>query len=126
MAINSKYEKVENIPLMIAEKTNGQYVTVTLGKNGSISSNPSRQICYSPALGDNILDTMSSGDAYYVFSAPVLFLSKSIQLSALVGNLSAGIKLGITGLRDSIDKDLLLDKLKIHLNSNVNAQFKKF
>ena len=112
MAINSKYEKVDNIPLIIAEKTNGRFVTVTLGKSGSISSNQSGEICHSPALGDTILDTMSSGDAYYVLSAPVLYLSKSIQLSALTGNLSAGIKLGTAGLRDSINKDIFLDNLR--------------
>jgi len=115
MAINSKYEKVDNIPLLIAEKTNGHFVTVTLGKSGSITSNQSGEICFSPALGDTILDTMSSGDAYYVLSATVLYLSKSIQLSALTGNLSAGIKLGTPGLRDSIDKNDFLDKLRKQL-----------
>ena len=115
MAINSKYEKVERIPLILTEKTNGKYIAVTLGKDGSISCNPSGKICYSPALGDQIFDTMSSGDAYYALSAPVLLLSHSIQLSALVGNLAAAIKVGIPRLDDSIDKVVFLDKLRLHI-----------
>ena len=118
MAINSKYEKVERIPLILTEKTNGKYITVTLGEDGSISCNRSGKICYSPALGDQIFDTMSSGDAYYALSAPVLLLSHSIQLSALVGNLAAAIKVGIPRLNDSMDKDVFLDKLRLHLNNH--------
>jgi len=115
MAINSKYEKVERIPLILTEITNGKYIAVTLGKDGSISCNSSGKICYSPALGDHIFDTMSAGDAYYALSAPVLFLSHSIQLSALVGNLAAAMKVGIPRLNDSIDKEVFLDKLRLHI-----------
>jgi bifunctional ADP-heptose synthase (sugar kinase/adenylyltransferase) len=115
MAINSKYEKVERIPQILAEKTNGKYIAVTLGKDGSISCNPSGKICYSPALGEEIFDTMSSGDAYYSLSAAVILLSNSIQLSALVGNLAAAIKISIPRLNDSIDKDVFLEKLRLHL-----------
>ena len=83
---------------------------------GSISCNPSGNICYSPALSDQIFNTMSSGDAYYALSAPVLLLSNSIQLAALAGNLAAGIKVVIPGLRDSIDKEVFLDKLRLQIN----------
>mgnify|MGYP002826379355 CR=1 FL=1 len=88
-----------------------------MGKDGSISCNPDGNICYSPALGDKIVDTMSAGDSYYALSAPVLLLSNSIQLAALAGNLAGAMKVGVSGMHDLIDKKVFLDKLKSRLNS---------
>ena len=65
--------------------------------------------------GKKVVDTMSARDAYYALSSPVLLLSQSIQLAALVGNLAGGIKVGIPGLSDSIDKEVFLEELKSHL-----------
>ena len=116
MAINSKYEALERIPIMLSEITNGQFITVTLGKDGSISYNSNGDLCYSDIQkGKKVVDTMSAGDAYYALSSPVLLLSQSIQLAALVGNLAGGIKVGIPGLSDSIDKEVFLEELKSHL-----------
>ena len=117
MAVNSKYLEPERIPIRLRDITRGQYIAMTMGKEGSISCNPSGDICCSPALESKIVDTMSSGDAYYALSAPVLFLSNSIQLAALAGNLAGGMKVGVSGLNDSIDKKVFLDKLKLQINS---------
>jgi bifunctional ADP-heptose synthase (sugar kinase/adenylyltransferase) len=116
MAINSKYETIQKIPSKICKITKGKFVTVTLGKEGSISCDNYNNICYSPVLGNQIYDTMSAGDAFYALSAPVLCLSQSIQLSALAGNLAAAIKLETPGLKDSIDKNLFIDKLKLQIS----------
>ena len=116
MAVNSKYLEPERIPIRLRDITRGQYIAMTMGKEGSISCNPSGDICCSPALGSKIVDTMSSGDAYYALSAPVLLLSNSIQLAALAGNLAGGMKVGVSGLNDSIDKEVFLDKLKLQIN----------
>ena len=117
MAVNNKYIEPERIPIRLRDITRGQYIAMTMGKEGSISCNPSGDICCSPALEGKIVDTMSSGDAYYALSAPVLFLSNSIQLAALAGNLAGGMKVGVSGLNDSIDKKVFLDKLKLQINS---------
>jgi bifunctional ADP-heptose synthase (sugar kinase/adenylyltransferase) len=115
LAINSKYLDAEQIPIRLRDITSGQFVAITLGKEGSISCNPSGDLCYSPALGGNIVDTMSAGDAYYALSSSVLLLSRSIQLAALIGNLAGAIKVGISGLDDSIDKKDFMEKLRLHI-----------
>ena len=59
---------------------------------------------------------MSAGDSYYALSAPVLLLSNSIQLAALAGNLAGAIKVGVSGLDDTINKEVFLDKLRLQIN----------
>jgi rfaE bifunctional protein kinase chain/domain len=115
MAVNSKYMEPEEIIAKLGEITNAKFITITMGKNGSLSYSSPKEIVHSPSYANKTIDTMSAGDAYYALSAPVLLLSKSIQLAALAGNLAGGIKVGVSGLDDSIDKEAFLDKLKLHI-----------
>ena len=117
MAVNSKYLEPERIPIRLRDITRGKFIAMTMGKEGSISCNSSGDICYSPALRGKFVDTMSAGDSYYALSAPVLLLSNSIQLAALAGNLAGAMKVGVSGMNDSIDKKVFLDKLKLQINS---------
>jgi len=119
MAINSKHIDYEAIPQKIINLTNGDYIAMTMGKKGSISCNSLGEICHSPAIenDDNVVDTMSAGDAYYALSAPVLLISNSIQLAALAGNVAGAMKVGVTGMHDLIDKQVFLEKLKLQINS---------
>ncbi len=119
MSVNSKYMDPEIIPQKLLDITKGQYVAMTMGKEGSISCNASGDSCYSPALESEtqIVDTMSAGDSYYALSAPVLLLSNSIQLAALAGNVAGAMKVGVSGMHDLIDKKVFLEKLKLQINS---------
>ncbi len=118
MAVNSKYMDPETILQQLLDITKGQFVAMTMGKEGSISCNSSGDICHSPALENEgkIVDTMSAGDSYYALSAPVLLLSNSIQLAALAGNVAGAMKVGVSGMHDLIDKKVFLDKLKLRIN----------
>ena len=119
MSVNSKYMDPEIIPQKLLDITKGQYVAMTMGKEGSISCNASGDSCHSPALEDEsqIIDTMSAGDSYYALSAPVLLLSNSIQLAALAGNVAGAMKVAVSGMHDLIDKKVFLEKLKLRINS---------
>jgi bifunctional ADP-heptose synthase (sugar kinase/adenylyltransferase) len=119
MAVNSKYMEPEVIPKKLLDITKGRYVAMTMGKEGSISCNAYGEGCHSPALENEgkIVDTMSAGDSYYALSAPVLFLSSSIQLAALAGNIAGAMKVGISGMHDHIDKKVFLKKIKSQINS---------
>jgi bifunctional ADP-heptose synthase (sugar kinase/adenylyltransferase) len=119
MAVNSKYMDPEVIPQKLLDITKGQYVAMTMGKEGSISCNSLGEICHSPAIenDDNVVDTMSAGDAYYALSASILLISNSIQLAALAGNIAAAMKVGVSGMHDLIDKQVFLDKVKLQINS---------
>ena len=119
MAVNSKYMELETITQKLLDITKGQYVSMTMGKEGSISCNSSGEICHSPALESEgkIVDTMSAGDSYYALSAPVLLLSSSIQLAAFAGNIAGAMKVGVSGMHDLIDKRVFLEKIKLQINS---------
>ena len=61
-----------------------------------------------PAITKTTVDTMGAGDAYFAISTLVLYLTKSIELSSLMGNIAGAIQVGITGLGNSLNKLKLL------------------
>ena len=56
-------------------------------------------------------------DFYYILSSLVLYLSKSIELSALAGNVAGAIKIGIPGLSKKIKKTNFVNTLKTFLKT---------
>ena len=111
MALNSKYIEIEEIPESLRQITRGRYVTVTLGSQGSISSDGAKAPTFMPAMLEDVVDSMGAGDAYYALSAPILSLSESLELAAFIGNVAGAIEVGIPGLSDSISKKHFLEKL---------------
>jgi len=57
---------------------------------------------------------MSAGDAYFVISSMMLYLSKSLQISSFLGNLAGAITVGVAG-SVPIDKSKFIQTLNTHL-----------
>ncbi len=70
-----------------------------------------------PAFSNIAVDTIGAGDAYYILSSLVLYLSKSIELSALAGNVAGAIKIGIPGLSKKITKNNFVNTLSTLLKT---------
>ena len=108
MAISDKHASLSDIPQKILNLTKGKFVTITLGSKGSIVANTKKNSFLMPAITQPTVDTMGAGDAYFAISSPVLYLTKSIELSSLVGNTAGAIQVGITGLGNPLNKLKLL------------------
>ena len=56
---------------------------------------------------------MSAGDAYFVISSMMLYLSKSLQISSFTGNLAGAITVGVAGCVP-IDKSKFFQSINTH------------
>ena len=70
-------------------------VILTMGEIGAIVSNGNQQYTLNPYIYDKIVDTTGAGDSFKGGVLHGLLSGKSIEESALIGNISAGIT--ITG-----------------------------
>ena len=87
-----------------------------MGTKGSLSrSKSSKKMFHIPSFTNVVVDTMSAGDAYFVISAMMLYLSKSLQVSSFAGNLAGAITVGVVGC-------VPINKLKFF--QSLNAHFK--
>ena len=55
---------------------------------------------------------MSTGDAFFALSSPILSLTESLDLSTELGHIASYIKMGISKLSDKIDKKIFFEKLE--------------
>lgn len=114
-AINIKNIDYKMVPNLISKKINGKYISITLGSNGSITKKKNGDCFQFPAFTNIIVDTMSAGDTYFVTSAMLIYLTKSIKLASFIGNLCGSMQVGLKGCV-SINKDILYQ--------NINSFFK--
>ena len=111
---NNKNMQPKEVPGDILKLTGGKNVALTMGAKGSIScNNRSKKLFYLPSFTNVIVDTMSAGDAYFVISSMMLYLSKSLKISSFVGNLAGAITVGVAGCVP-IDKSKFIQTINTH------------
>ena len=115
MATGDKYIEVKDIPKEVLKLTKGKNISLTMGGNGSISSS-GKNLIYTPSFTNTVVDTMSAGDAYFVISSMMFYLSKSLEVSSLLGNLAGAITAGTKGCVP-INKDKFLETLNSYLKT---------
>ena len=104
----------KDVPKDILKLTGGSNVSVTMGSQGSLScSKNSKKIFYVPSFTNIVVDTMSAGDAYFVISSMMLYLSRSLQISSFAGNLAGAITVGVAGCIP-IDKSKFIQSISTH------------
>ncbi len=113
-ATNKKNMNQKDVPKDILKLTGGSNVSVTMGSQGSLScSKNSKKIFYVPSFTNIVVDTMSAGDAYFVISSMMLYLSRSLQISSFAGNLAGAITVGVAGCIP-IDKSKFIQSISTH------------
>ncbi len=96
----SEIDKI--VTKQISKKIKCKNITITRGKNGSISYLNSN-ILKTPALiSDKVVDTIGAGDVFLVITS-LLYAIKSDQLTTnLIGNIAGALKVDIVGHSKSI------------------------
>ena len=117
MAVQDKYISNEKMLDLLFKKTGGKNITVTMGAKGSLSRKRNNTSYHMPAFSNIAIDTIGAGDAYYILSSLVLYLSKSTELAALAGNIAGSIKIGIPGLSKKIQKTNFVNTIKTFLKT---------
>lgn len=113
-ATQDKHIEPKKIPELILKLNSGKNISLTMGSHGSISLRKNNKIIKMPSFTNVVVDTMSAGDAFFVISAMLLYLSKSLELSSFVGNLAGSITVGVTGCVP-IDRAKFLQSLNTYL-----------
>ena len=112
--INKKNMNPKEVPGLLLKLTGGQNVSLTMGSGGSlICSRSNKKLFHVPSFTNVIVDTMSAGDAYFIISAMILYLSKSLQISSFAGNLAGAITVGVAGCVP-IDKSKFFQSINTH------------
>ena len=104
MAISDKHADTRDVTKQILNLTKGKYVAITLGSKGSIASARKKSNFIMPAITNTTVDTMGAGDAYLALSSPVLYLTKSVELSSLFGNMAGAIQIGSAASKYPLNK----------------------
>ena len=113
MATRDKFMELKDIPKEILKLTKGKNISLTMGAKGSISSN-GKNLINMPSFTSTVVDTMSAGDAYFIISTMMFYLSKSLEISSFMGNLAGAITAGTKGCVP-INKDKYLQTLNTYL-----------
>lgn len=105
------YRRFEDIFLVIEEalkKYEFKNLLVTRGKKGCIFVNELGELSISPALTENVKDTVGAGDA--VFSITSLFSYNKIEkeLITFISNCAGAIKVKYPGNKEAVTKEKLL------------------
>lgn len=91
----------EILPALIDSKS----IIVTHGKGGCFTFDPkTHEAIHIPAFKRTVVDTIGAGDAFFVMASLFSKVGADNELSAFVGNVAGGIKVGVVGHREAISK----------------------
>ena len=110
-ALEDKFIPDKEIAKNLLRKIGCKNVCVTMGTQGSYMSNRKGQVYKFYSITNNVADTISAGDAFLSVSSPVMFISNSLELSSLLGNLAGAIEVSIPGPNQFVDKSDFISNL---------------
>lgn len=89
----------------------GSSTSVTLGSDGAVFSPWGGNVYSAPTFSGKFVDAIGAGDAYFAITALLNFVDAKPQFIPFIGNVLAGIKVGIMGHRTTPTKQQLLKAL---------------
>lgn len=107
LACRDKFSLVEDLIPQIAELTGSTCVTVTRGREGSITWRPDCGILHAPAFIAETIDSTGAGDTYFAVTAPVVAFGFAPELIGFIGNCAGAMSTRVLGNRESIDATAL-------------------
>lgn len=110
-ALENKFLKDDEIAKKLQKKTGGEHICVTMGTRGSYMVNKKGKNFKFFSLTNNVADTISAGDAFLCMSAPIMYMTKSLELSSLIGNLAGALEVSLPGSSQSFSKNDFVSNL---------------
>jgi len=105
LAVRDNHADIETIVSdLLPKQINCSQIIVTGGKNGCFTFDRTKGFSQAPALTTSIIDTVGAGDAFFVVSAPFVKAGATMEEAAFIGNVAGGMKVGIIGHRQSVEK----------------------
>ena len=135
--LNKKYKKVDSFVLdqkeislcfsknitsnelhylkILKKQLKAQYAWLTLGSKFSIGIDNKNKSYKVPALAENVIDPIGSGDAFFSISCLLSYLNEKINISTFISQLAGSIHVKNIANQKSIEKTTLLNHIKYYL-----------
>ena len=89
---------------LLHAKMNVDRLILTHGRSGCVTYDKGQGTYRVPAFSSRIVDTMGAGDAFLAVTAPLSAVAVDMEMVGFIGNVVGGIKVGIVGHRQPVDK----------------------
>jgi sugar/nucleoside kinase (ribokinase family) len=105
LAVRDRFSSIDKVAEhMLASEVDCSKIIVTHGQRGCVGYSRGEPTSWIPAFSSNVVDTVGAGDAFFAVTAPLVAAGGAIRHVGFLGNIAGGIKVGIIGHRQSIDK----------------------
>ncbi len=106
LAMQSKYEPIEEIITEFSERYPGCMITITRGHHGSITAAPKEkgelQFFEVPSVSNKIVDRVGAGDAYFAVTAMLAARKAEPEILGLIGNAAGAMAVEVVCNRSSM------------------------
>ena len=110
-ARSAAYDKSNDLERIVSEVLPASIdcgrIAATLGPRGSLCWDNDSGLVHVPAFAHNPVDTIGAGDAFLVVTSALFAAGGNPKEVAFIGNVVGGIKTGIVGHRQSVDKGVV-------------------
>ncbi len=105
LAVRDRFGSIDKVVEgMLASEVDCSKIIVTHGQRGCVGYSRGEPTSWIPAFASNVVDTVGAGDAFFAVTAPLVAAGGAIRHVGFLGNIAGGIKVGIIGHRQSVDK----------------------
>lgn len=104
---------IKELIKQISSQLSCELITVTRGKDGSISYNDKEGFIESPALSNQVIDRMGAGDSVLAITALCAAQKAPLEILSFIGNVAGAQAVATLGHSKSINKENLIK----HINS---------
>ncbi len=105
LASSNKFDSIEDIVKKnIIKKIKCKNITITRGRNGSLSFVNSKTVNTPALISEKVLDTIGAGDVFLVITSLLHSIKTDQNVTNLIGNIAGALKVDILGHSKSIEK----------------------
>ena len=105
LATSNNYDKIEKIiKSQLLKLVKCDNITITRGREGSVSYINSKSLEVPALISDKVIDTIGAGDVFLVVSSLLYSIKTDQLITSLISNIVAALKVDILGHSQPINK----------------------
>lgn len=103
-ASDNNSEIIDIVKKQISKKIKCKNITITRGKEGSISFQNGKVLKVPALVSEKVIDTIGAGDVFLVITSLLYSVKADQQVTNIIGNIAGALKVDILGHSKSISK----------------------
>lgn len=109
LALQARFSEIDSVVSAIKSRGYNHFL-ITMGNKGNVYVDKS--VTKAPALTASVKDTVGAGDAVFSISSMMAYAQYNEHLLPFIANCIGGIAVNITGNKESVNKEKLMDFIK--------------